>query len=288
MAKHDRQDAEPQSRPSVDSDDSAGDVELGFEDERASSDRPSGGRQLLTFLGEAALAVVVALVITALLRVFVFQIFQVPSGSMEHTLEERDRIVAVRVASFERGDIVVFQDPPAQWMGPQPAATNPVRKAMETLYLLPDSTQGYLVKRVLGMPGDHVRCCDGDGRITINGQPIDEAEYLYTDGAGQLVNPSDTPFDVVVPADHIFVLGDHRDRSGDSRLHLCEATAEGVPVGMNGFVPTSDVVGPVTTTILPFSRIRGFSTPDGFSAVPAPTSPAPIAPTLGEGTCSVP
>lgn len=285
MAKQDLRSAEPKDPPVADPDDVSADSEAGFDDEVA---KPSGLRQVLTFIGEATLAVVVALVITALLRVFVFQIFQVPSGSMEHTLEERDRIAAVRVMGFERGDIVVFEDPPSQWMGPQPASTNSVRKFMETLYLLPDSTQGYLVKRVIGMPGDHVRCCDADGRITINGQPIDELEYLYTDAAGSAVNPSDTPFDVVVPADHIFVLGDHRDRSGDSRLHLCETTPDGVPAGMNGLVPITDVVGPVTTTILPLSRIRGFSTPDSFGQVPAPANPAPVAPELGEGTCGGP
>ncbi|MGZ7212502.1 S26 family signal peptidase, partial [Streptococcus pyogenes] len=78
---------------------------------------------------------------TALLRVFVFQVFQVPSGSMEETLELKDRIVAMRVSDFERGDIVVFEDPDAMWMGVQPASTNPVREVLEALYLLPDSSQ---------------------------------------------------------------------------------------------------------------------------------------------------
>lgn len=245
-------------------------------------------RQFITFLAEAGLAIIVALVITALLRVFVFQVFQVPSGSMERTLEQRDRIVAVRLADFRRGDIVVFEDPPGQWMGPQPAATNPIRRALESLYLLPDSTQGYLVKRVIGMPGDHVACCDQSDRITVNGVALDESEYLYADAAGQLVKPSEVPFDVVVPADHIFVLGDHRDRSGDARLHLCEATAPGVPAGMNGFVPVDYVVGPVVATVLPPGRWHLFSTPDTFTGVPPALEAAPQAPILGEGTCQSP
>ena len=242
-------------------------------------------RQFLAFVAEAGLAILVALVITALLRVFVFQVFQVPSGSMERTLEQHDRIVAVRLADFQRGDIVVFEDPPGQWMGPQPAASNPIRRALETLYLLPDSTQGYLVKRVIGMPGDHVACCDQNDRITVNGVALDESEYLYADASGQLVKPSEVVFDVVVPVDHIFVLGDHRDRSGDARLHLCEATAPGVPEGMNGFVPVDHVVGPVVATVLPPGRWRTFSTPGTFSDVPPAQGEAPQAPILGEGTC---
>lgn len=244
---------------------------------------PSFFRQLVTFIFEAGLAITVALVVTALLRVFVFQVFQVPSGSMEQTLELRDRIVAVRLADFERGDVVVFEDPDARWMGPQLPASNPVRRTLEVLKLLPDSTQGYLVKRVIGMPGDHVTCCDQSDRITINGVGLDET-YLYTD-AGQMVLPSETPFDLVVPADHVFVLGDHRDRSGDSRLHLCEQTDPGVPAGMYGFVPVDRVVGPVKAIVLPPGRWRGFSTPVEFAAIPAATDPPPPAPVLGAGTC---
>lgn len=252
---------------------------------------PDGGplvfRQVLTFLAEAGLAILVALVITALLRVFVFQVFQVPSGSMEQTLERRDRIVAIRLADFERGDIVVFEDPPSQWMGPQPAPTNPLRAGLEALHLLPDSTQGHLVKRVLGMPGDHVVCCDQQDRITINGVALEEGSYLYTDASGQPVKPSETPFDIVVPADHIFVLGDHRDRSGDSRLHLCEATAAGVPEGMNGFIPVVNVVGPVAAIVLPPGRMRIFDTPDSYSVIPAGQDPPP-APVVAADTCKSP
>lgn len=248
------------------------------------NERKSAAGQLFGFIAEASLAVIVALVITALLRVFVFQVFQVPSGSMERTLEQGDRIVAIRLANFQRGDIVVFEDPPAQWMGTQPASTNPIRQALEALYLLPDSSQGYLVKRVIGTAGDHVACCDQSDRITVNGVALDESSYLFNDAAGQLVRPSETAFDVVVPAGHIFVLGDHRDRSGDSRLHLCESTDTGIPAGMNGFVPVEDVVGPIVAVVLPPHRWRVFTTPETFADVP-PAGQAPPAPILGDGTC---
>jgi len=247
--------------------------------------RPGAARQVGAFLIEAALAIVVALVLTALLRVFVFQVFEVPSGSMEHTLEEQDRIVAVRVEGFSRGDVVVFEDPPSGWMGKQPEATNPVRRAMENLYLLPDSTQAYLVKRVIGMPGDRVTCCDQQGRVTVNGVALDEESYLYTDASGQTVEPSATTFDVIVPADHLFVMGDHRDRSGDSRIHLCEQTSSGVPAGMNGFVPIENVVGPAKAIVLPLNRMTAFSTPATFAAIPAAAQSPPADPVLGAGTC---
>lgn len=261
------------------------DLDAEFDDPDA-PERPSRLRQVAVFLGEAGLAIIVALVLTALLRAFVFQIFQVPSGSMEHTLEQQDRIAAVRVADFGRGDVVVFEDPPSAWMGQQPASSNPIRRFMEDLKLLPDSTQGYLVKRIIGMPGDRVTCCDQTGAITVNGVALDETEYLFTDSSGVQVAPSDTPFDIIVPAGHIFVLGDHRNRSGDSRLHLCEPSANGAPPGMNGFVPLDDVVGPVKATILPFGRIRGFETPQTFANVPDPTEPAPAEPFVGEGSCT--
>lgn len=269
-----KQDSDPDIEPEIDPDATA----------QRPAVRPSAAKQFGVFVLEALLAISVALVVTALLRVFVFQVFQVPSGSMENTLELRDRIVAVRLADFERGDVVVFEDPPAQWMGPQPASTNPVRRGMEALRLLPDSTQGYLVKRVIGMPGDHVYSDGQGGPIIINGVPLDESSYLYADQVGTLVAPSDTPFDIVVPAGHLFMLGDHRDRSGDSRLHLCEQTAPGVPEGMNGFVPIDDVVGPVVAIVLPPNRWTGFEAPDSFAAIPAPAE-APAAPVLGAGTC---
>lgn len=235
------------------------------------------------FVLEIVVAIVVALIISALLRVFVFQVFKVPSGSMETTLELGDRIVAVRLADWQRGDIVVFEDPDAQWIGPQSEPSNEFRRVLESVGILPDSSKGYLVKRVIGLPGDHVKCCDQRGNITINGVELVE-DYLYTDSSGAMVKPSETPFDVVVPADSIFVLGDHRDRSGDSRLHICQRTKQGAPAGSAGFVPIENVVGPVKAIGLPISRFTTFDTPQAFNSIPDGQTP-PEAPILGPGTC---
>lgn len=234
-------------------------------------------RSILAFIGEVLVAIVVALVVTSLLRVYVFQVFRVPSGSMEQTLELQDRIAAVRVADWQRGDVVVFEDANG-WVGAQPGSTNPVVKTLEKLKLLPDSTQGYLVKRVIGMPGDKVACCDQERRITVNGQPLSE-DYLYRMPDGNTVKPSDSPFEVTVPEGHIFVLGDHRNRSGDSRLHVCRGNP------MNGFIPTEAVVGPVKSVLLPASRFHRLHTPDTFASVPPPAGAAPELAVLGANTC---
>lgn len=242
-------------------------------------------RQALSFIVEVLLAVLVALVITALLRVFVFQVFRVPSGSMEQTLELKDRIAAVRVADWGRGDIVVFKDA-HDWVGPQKASTNPIVRALELLKLLPDSTQGYLVKRVIGMPGDHVACCNQNGQLTVNGQALDESSYLYRQDDGTGVKPSEMDFDVVVPVGNIFVMGDHRNRSGDSRLHLCQPSAGGAPPGAAAFIPVDEVVGPVKAIVMPLGRIKSFHTPATFNSVPAPAQQAPEVAVISAGTCA--
>lgn len=246
------------------------------------SDRPAVIRAA-SFVLEVLIAVVIALVVSALLRVFVFQVFKVPSGSMETTLEQGDRIVAVRVVDFQRGDIIVFEDPGAQWMGPQPTPDSQWRRTLESIGILPDSSKGYLVKRVIGLPGDHVQCCNQRGNITINGVELIE-DYLYTDSSGVMVKPSETEFDVVVPANSLFVMGDHRDRSGDSRLHVCQTPANGAPAGSAGFVPIDNVVGPVKAIGLPFERMTLFQVPSAFAAIPEGQAP-PEAPILGDGTC---
>lgn len=233
-------------------------------------------------VGQILLAVLVALIITALIRVFIFQVFRVPSGSMEQTLETRDRIVSIRMADWQRGDIVVFEDTNG-WLGEPQITQNPVLRGLEKVKLLPDSEKNYLVKRVIGTAGDKVKCCDVEGRLTVNGQPLDEESYLYQTESGVPVAASETRFEVTVPQGHIFVMGDHRDRSGDSRLHMC-STVEGQPFGSAGFIPESAVVGPVKAIVLPLNRIQGFERPATFDAVPA-AQEAPQDPVLGPGTC---
>ncbi|MEL4357130.1 signal peptidase I [Luteococcus sp. H154] len=238
----------------------------------------SAGARIRSALTELVVIVVGALVISAVLRAFVGQLFIIPSGSMQNTLDLGDRVVVSKLTDFNRGDIVVFEDPD-NWITERPKERSAVGKVAEKVGVLPSTSTNHLVKRVIGMPGDRVKCCDAQGRISVNGQPLDETAYLFTDEAGQQVRPSEQTFEVVVPKDRIFVLGDHRNASGDSRIHL----DEGTPKGMRAFVPTSRVVGPVVAIAAPVSRWTTFSTPQTFASVPAASQPAPDNPTVKIG-----
>ncbi len=239
-------------------------------------------RRMLVNLVQVFLTVLVALIIVALARAFIFQIFRVPSGSMEQTLQLRDRIAAVRVADWSRGDVVVFEDK-NNWLGGPQITTSPFLRGLEKIGLLPNSEHSYLVKRVIGLPGDNVKCCSPNGKLTVNGKELTEDDYLYRNPDGSRVAPSEISFDVTVPADHIFVMGDHRDRSGDSRIHMCEVSAQGT--GWAGFIPQDAVVGPVKAVVLPFNRTHGLTRPATFADIPDPTEPAPEAPVLSGNTC---
>jgi signal peptidase I len=204
-------------------------------------------------LRETAIIVVSALVLSVLVRTFLVQAFYVPSESMENTLLPSDRILASKVttrfAGVHRGDVVVFKDP-GGWLPPvvkRGGAASIVREGLTFIGLLPSDSGEDLVKRVIGLPGDRVQCCDAKGRIVLNGVPLDEASY---------VKPGDTTdqvrFDVTVPAGSVFVMGDNRSNSRDSRYHL-EQNSGGVPI--------DNVVGKVTVIVWPFSRFATVGTP---------------------------
>lgn len=223
-----------------------------------------GGHKLAAWLKEIVTIVAIALVLSFLIKTFLFRAFFIPSGSMEETLQIDDRIFVNLLVpnpfDLERGDVVVFKDTKA-WLPPQPAeAEGPgtwVNDALTFVGLLPDQSQQHLVKRIIGMPGDRVACCSADGLLTINGEPIKEP-YIYP-GA----SPSDTAFDVTVPEGKIWVMGDHRNASADSREHQQGAGG--------GFIDIADVEGKAGVIAWPLSRI-GFigSYPDVFDTVPEP------------------
>lgn len=232
----------------------------------------SGWRRLRGGLIELVLIVVGALIISAGMRAFVGQMFVIPSGSMEQTLEIGDRVEALKVTDFKRGDIVVFKDS-EHWLGGDPAKRSVPGQVLEFIGLLPNTSSNYLIKRVIGMPGDTVSCCTPQGRMSVNGKALDESDYLYREQNGQTVASSSIAFTVTVPKDRIFVMGDHRDASGDSRFHLSDVGDE--YTGASAFVPIGDVVGPAKAVVVPLSRIRVLRTPAAFDGIEDRSSRAP-------------
>ena len=203
---------------------------------------------------ETIVLLVLALVVSAIVKTFFVQMFFVPSGSMRPLFVEDDRILVQKVSYWsgdvQRGDVVVFDDPGGRWLGSEGApALTPVQKLLSEVGLYP--TGGHLVKRVIGVGGDRVVCCDEDGRVTVNGVPLSEKSYLMP-GA----TPSDRPFDVKVPRGRLWVMGDNRSNSEDSRFH------QDLPGG--GTVPARDVVGKVYAIVWPFDRAHRLEEPSTF------------------------
>lgn len=209
---------------------------------------------------ESFLLLVLALGASVLVKAFFVQMFFVPSASMHPTLIEDDRIVVEKVSMWDgqvdRGDVVVFKDP-GGWLGATPVPTG-FQKFLSIIGLYPEG--GHLVKRVIGVGGDHVVCCDKRGRITVNGVALHEREYLPKHTA-----PSLKQFNVHVPEDAVWVMGDNRSNSEDSRYHQDQPG--------KGTVPAEDVVGRVGVIVWPLDRIQILHRPDTFDDVPPPTSP---------------
>lgn len=217
-----------------------------------------------TFAGalrEIVIVVVIALLASALLRAFVMQAFFVPSGSMLPAIQLHDRIVVSRIGDVQRGEVVVFEDP-GGWITPEEQSAPPgqLRSALEWIGLLPASGHEHLVKRVIGLPGDHVVCCDRRHRLEINGYAVDESGFLADSSRGA----DDRTYDVTVPADSIFVLGDNRYVSGDSSVH---------PTGQDAFVPMDLVTGRALAVVWPAGHMHVLHIPSAYDDVPAGATP---------------
>ncbi len=133
------------------------------------------GQQALSLVKELVFVLVGAIVVSSLLRAFVGQMFIIPSASMENTLLIGDRVVVQKITDFDRGDVVVFEDP-GGWLSDEPVEDpTPVDRVLEFIGVPTQSTQGHLIKRVIGLPGDKVVCCDNNGRLSVNGQALGRA-----------------------------------------------------------------------------------------------------------------
>ena len=202
--------------------------------------RPSLGRELLTVVGTA-------LVLSILVRTFLIQAFYVPSASMEDTLQENDRIIVSKISTrftgIDRSNVIVFHDPDG-WLGegfPNPYDT-PVGRVLQAVGIVPSNSGNDLVKRVIGVANDQVECCDASGRVTVNGVAI--ADSYMKEG----ITSDQVTVSVLVPEGNVFVMGDNRGNSEDSRFHLDKN---------NGMVPVEEIIGRVAMRIWPISRIGG-------------------------------
>ena len=243
--------------------------------------RQSRTRRRLNWWVELISLFALALVIMLVIKTYVVQAFYIPSSSMENTLDIGDKVLVNKLIyhfrSVERGDIVVFNgegswDPPSP-----PASSDPVVRlasqfghAVVGLFGISPGVHDY-IKRVIGLPGDHVACCDAQGRVTVNGVPLSEKSYLYP---GNI--PSVTRFSITVPPGRLWVMGDHRNVSYDSRGHV------GDPGG--GTIPENQVVGRAFLILWPPSRFRVLPIPGTFTALNAsshalgaPAAPAAVA-----------
>jgi len=214
-------------------------------------------RRQRSFWRELPILVAVALLLAVVIKTFAIQAFYIPSGSMENTLEINDRVlvnkIVYHVRDIHRGDIVVFNGDGSWDPGTIPVNGNIFQQFADGFA----SMFGFghpgdiLIKRVIGIPGDRVACCDAEGRVTVNGVPLNEQSYLYPGSA-----PSLSRFNIVVPRGRLWVMGDNRFYSDDSRDH------QGDPGG--GTIPESAVVGRAFVIIWPPSRWRILPIPATF------------------------
>lgn len=200
-------------------------------------------------LRELPILIVVALAVSLVIKTFLVQFFYIPSGSMENTLQVNDRVAVNKLPflgkSINRGDVIVFRDPdnwlPEPYTGDQNKYLAKVKEGLVAVGVLPNPTKQYLVKRVIGVAGDKVECCSKGKKIMINGVEISEP-YIF---AGN--KASESKFNVTVPNGKVWVMGDHRAASADSRFHQEDMN--------DGMVPTSKITGRVLGIIWPIKNL---------------------------------
>lgn len=222
------------------------------------------GSRVTTLLRELAIVVVVALVLSLGIKTFVAQSFWIPSDSMENTLVPGDRVVVSKFTpgplALQRGDVVVFHDP-GNWLDlpstKRSGVSGALVSSLQFLGLYPSGDDD-LIKRVIGLPGDHVKCCNTRGQLTVNGVGLSEP-YIYPGGGTE-----QKKFSVTVPPGRVWVMGDNRGDSADSRFHDDGS-------GRTGSVPESDIIGRAVMIVWPVDRMSWLSNYSStFDKVPKP------------------
>ena len=253
-------------------------------DEDYDDDEPRGFvGTVLAGIKELVIVVVLAMALSFVVKTWLFQAFYIPSGSMENTLVKDDRVIVSKLTpgplDLKRGDVVVFEDPgvPTPWLGDvsdqHSNVGGPFHDTLVFVGLLPEDSENHLIKRVIGLPGDHVQA-DGDtGKLKVNGVEITEP----------YIKPGDYPsegkkFDITVPAGRVWVMGDHRSDSSDSRWH-----DDGT--GATGSVPMDKIVGRALFVVWPIDHVTWLGVPERtFSQVPAPSVTTPSTTSTGKST----
>jgi signal peptidase I len=234
--------------------------------------KKAADRKHLPVWQESFLLLGIALVLAIVIKTFFVQAFYIPSQSMEPGLKVNDRILVQKVSYWfggdpSRGDVIVFEDPGGWLNGEEPAPTG-LANLLSKVGLYP--TGGHLVKRVIGTEGDVIKCCDDEGRIMVNGEPIDESSYIAdrktcagsSSYAGFQCDWTIGP----VPAGKLFVMGDNRGESADSRAHACPPGGEDCT--KSPWVDADLVVGKVFALVWPRDRWDWISNPGVFDDVP--------------------
>lgn len=220
-----------------------------------------------SFLRELPIIVVSALIVSIVVKTFLLHFFYIPTGSMENTLQIGDRIAVNKFGALfsevKRGEVVVFGDPD-KWLGEIQQSTDSkpiamIKSGLITVGVLPDPAKQYLIKRVIGVGGDNVTCCDENEKLQVNGISIDEP-YIYNGD-----KPSETKFNVEVPQGFIWVMGDHRAASADSRYQTDSAHG--------GMVPLSKVVGRATFIVWPIKNIAIIEKGKDLKEIPIKANP---------------
>jgi len=216
-------------------------------------------RKPRSFWKELPLLIGIALVLALLIKTFLVQAFSIPSDSMQHTLEQGDRVLVDKLTPWfgsepERGEIVVFHDPD-HWLDGEPTPQpNPVQRVLGWIGLMPSANEKDLIKRVIGVGGDTVEC-KGTGPLKVNGKALNDADFVYAGNTPCSVDDGGQ-FKVKVPKGKIWVMGDHRQNSQDSRYHQQDKN--------KGFVPVGNVVGRAIVIAWPPTRWATLPVPDTF------------------------
>ena len=216
-----------------------------------------------------------ALLLAVVIKTFFAQAFYIPSESMEPGLVRNDRIIVQKVSYWgdggpERGDVIVFEDPDS-WLGQGDlqGPSNLFARGLAKVGLYPSG--GHLVKRVIGIAGDTVICCDAKGRLSVNGYALDEADYVMQDGTECAAPQVGCKLELgPIPDGYLFVMGDNRAHSRDSTAHLCAAVQTPQCSATSGLVPVRLVVGKVLALVWPHERWDRTTRPAVFEDVPDP------------------